>query len=382
MKPVTIGIDASRIRAAGLTGTERYARRIVEHLLQLPSPFRYRLYVNRPLEVALPVERAEVRAIPFPRLWTHFRLTLELVQQPVDLLFVPAHVLPFWCPVPGVVTVHDLGYRYEPDAHPLLQRLYLEIGTKRSVQQARRVIAISQATADDLTRFYRIPPERIAVVPHGVDEQFYPRSPEECARVRHRYGLHKPFLLHVGTLQPRKNLVRLLHAFALLAQEDQDLELVLAGKRGWLASTIDAALAASPVRHRIRLLGHVAESDLPALYSAAEVFVFPSLYEGFGLPVLEAFACGTPVVASRRGALAEVAGPAVTCDPSSVADIARAIRIARDPTRRSALVAAGREHARRFSWIRSAQMTLDVLAQALGAHRADTLSPHPRRQDR
>ncbi len=383
MMTAIIGIDASRIQRVGMTGTERYARRIVEQLLQLESPYRFRLYTGETvLDLPLPPARAEVRTIPFPRLWTHARLAAELARHPVDLLFVPAHVLPVWCPVPAVVTVHDLGYRYEPDAHPLLQRLYLELGTRQSVRQARRVIAISQTTADDLVRFYRVPPERIAVVPHGVDDTFRPRTAEECARVRQRYGLRAPYILHVGTLQPRKNIVRLIQAFELLAAQDEHLELVLVGKRGWLAEPIERALAASPVRSRIRLLGHVADEDLPCLYSAAEVFVFPSLYEGFGLPVLEAMACGTPVVASRRGALVENAGPAVPCDPSSTADLARAVMEARDPTRRNALVQAGLEHARRFSWKRSAERTLAVLSEALGATHADAISAHSGRQDR
>ncbi|MCX7623144.1 MAG: glycosyltransferase family 1 protein [Thermomicrobium sp.] len=376
-----IGIDASRIRVSQATGTERYARRIVEHLLAIPSPFRFRLYVNRPLELPIESSRAEVRSIPFPRLWTHLRLTYELARNPVGLLFVPAHVLPVRCPVPAVVTVHDLGYRYEPDAHPLLQRLYLELGTRCSVRQARRVIAISRATASDLVRWYGVRPDKIAVVPHGVDEHFFRRSAEECAAVRHRYGLGGPYLLHVGTLQPRKNIVRLVRAFELLARSDGELELVLAGKRGWLAAPIEAAIAASPYRYRIRVLGHVGEDELPALYSAAEVFVFPSLYEGFGLPVLEAMACGTPVVASRRGALAEVAAPAIPCDPLDPADIARAVTLARDPERRQRIVAAGLEHARRYSWERAACATLAVLAEAVG-YDANTLSPSSRREDR
>ncbi|MCX2726226.1 glycosyltransferase family 1 protein [Thermomicrobium sp. 4228-Ro] len=382
MKPRVIGIDASRIAVPKVTGTERYAQCIVEHLLQIATPFRFRLFVRGPLELSVPAERAEFRVIPFPRLWTHVRLAAELVRHPVDLLFVPAHVLPVWCPVPGVVTVHDLGYRYEPEAHPLLQRLYLEFGTLRSVRQARRVIAISQATARDLVRFYRVPPERIAVVPHGVDRQFSPRTAEEVARVRERYGLHKPFLLHVGTLQPRKNLVRLIRAFERVAATDHELELILAGKRGWLAEPIETAIRSSPVRQRIRVLGHVVDSDLPALYSAAELFVFPSLYEGFGLPVLEAMACGIPVVTSRRGALAEIAGPAITCDPLSVEDIARAIAEARDPVHRPQLVRAGLEHAKQFTWERSAHLTLDVLAEAIGTRHADTVSSHTRREDR
>lgn len=240
----------------------------------------------------------------------------------------------------------------------------------------------SHATANDLIRFYRVAPERIAVIPHGVDAQFFPRSPQECAAVRHRYGLQRPFLLHVGTLQPRKNLVRLVQAFELLARHDSELELVLVGKRGWLADPIERAITESPFRERIHWLGHVDDRDLPALYSAAEVFVFPSLYEGFGLPVLEAMACGTPVVASQRGALNEIAGPALVCDPLDPANIAEAISAARQPDLRISLSVAGRTHAAQFSWERTAEETLAVLTAALGAPHASTISTHSCREDR
>ncbi len=377
----TIGIDASRVRTKGVTGTERYTRRVIEHLLQRPSSFRFRLYRNTPGEFPFPIDRAEIRVIPFPRLWTHVRLAVELARHPVALLFIPAHVLPLWCPVPAVVTVHDLGYRYEPQAHPLPQRLYLELGTWWSVRRARRIIAISQTTANDLIRFYRVPPERIAVIPHGVDTQFFPRSPQDCAVVRHRYALHRPYLLHVGTLQPRKNLVRLVRAFELLAQHDSDLELVLIGKRGWLAEPIERAIAESPFHERIHWLGHVDDADLPALYSAAEVFVFPSLYEGFGLPVLEAMACGTPVVASQRGALSEIARPALVCDPLDPRSIAEAISAARQPHQRISLSVTGRAHAAHFTWERTAEDTLATLTAALGVSHASTIPTHSCRKD-
>ncbi|MCM8747111.1 glycosyltransferase family 4 protein [Thermomicrobium sp. CFH 73360] len=377
-----IGIDASRVRAEGITGTERYASRVIEHLLRRPGPYRFRLYRNTRGEFPFPIDRAEIRVIPFPRLWTHVRLAFELVRRPVALLFVPAHILPLWCPVPAVITVHDLGYRYEPQAHPLRQRLYLELGTWWSVRRARRVIAISRATANDLLRFYRAAPERIAVIPHGVDLQFFPRSPQECAAVRHRYGLQRPYLLHVGTLQPRKNLVRLVQAFELLARHDSELELVLVGKRGWLAEPIERAITESPFHGRIRWLGHVDDRDLPALYSAAEVFVFPSLYEGFGLPVLEAMACGIPVVASQRGALKEIAGPALVCDPLDPGNIAEAIAAARQPHQKIALSESGRAYAAQFSWERTAEKTLAVLTAALGAPDASTISTYPCHKDR
>ncbi|MCS7050659.1 MAG: glycosyltransferase family 4 protein, partial [Thermomicrobium sp.] len=220
------------------------------------------------------------------------------------------------------------------------------------------------------------------VIPHGVDDQFFPRPAAEREAVRRRYGLHRPFVLHVGTIQPRKNVLRVVRAFEMLASKDPELELVLAGKRGWLAAPIEEAIATSPFRSRIHWLGHVDDRDLPALYSAAAVFVFPSLYEGFGLPVLEAMACGVPVVTSRRGSLAEIAGPALVCDPLDVADIARAIETARLPAARETLIAAGRTHAARFTWTYTAQQTLAVLCEVLGVSDADAFRADSGHQDR
>lgn len=382
--PPIIGIDASRVRPNEMSGTERYSYRIIKGLLALPTSFRFRLYARSPLPASLAKQCTDVRVIPFPRLWTHVRLAWELRRSPVAVLFVPAHVLPLWCPVPSVVTVHDLGYRYEPEAHTLSQRLYLELTTRWSARRARRIIAISRTTADDLRRYYGIPAERIHIVHHGVDPHFAPRSPDEISAVLRRYGIQGPYLLHVGTLQPRKNLLRLIEAFELLATHDPSLHLVLVGKRGWLRERIERAIETSVARARIHWLGHVADADLPALYSAADVFVFPSLYEGFGLPVLEAMACGTPVVTSARGALSEIAGPALICDPLDPSDIARAIQRARDPALRSRLVRCGFDHAKGFTWERAAQETLAVLTAVIEEQyaRPSSVRANSRREDR
>ncbi len=369
-----IGIDASRILPGRLTGTERYSLRITEALLTVGTEHRYRLYLNR--EKAVPIAlppHAELCSIPFPRLWTHARLSVELRRRPVDVLFVPAHVVPLFAPGPVVVTIHDLGYRYEPEAHPWHSRLYLEWSTRWSVRRATRVIAISETTRNDLLRFYRVPEEKIRVIPHGVDPHFTPQPLEAQHRARGRYGLRGPYVLYVGTIQPRKNLVRLVRAFERLADHEPDLELVLAGSRGWLAEPIEQAVATSRHSQRIRLLGYVPEDDLPALYSAAAVVTLPSLYEGFGLPALEAMACGVPVVASARGALPEIAGPALMVDPLDVDALAAALRQALDPGVQQQLVAAGLEHARRFRWEAAGRATLDVLEEAARVgHRSAT----------
>jgi glycosyltransferase involved in cell wall biosynthesis len=361
---VVIGIDASRATAARRTGTENYARRLIEALLAASAKNHFRLYFrDAPPVGAFP--GAERRVIPFPRLWTHLRLSVELLARPrPDVLFVPAHVLPLAHPLPTVVTVHDLGYRYYPGAHPARQRLYLDWSTRFSARAATRVLADSAATQRDLAHFYGVPPEKITVVYPGRDETLAWVDP---APVRARYGLASDYLLHVGTLQPRKNLSRLMEAAASLRPRWPGLQLVLAGQPGWQSGPIRAQARAHS--DWVRLLDYVPDDDLPGLYSGARVFVFPSLYEGFGFPVLEAMACGTPVVCANTSSLPEVAGEAaLLVDPEDTPGLAAAIgRVLQDAALRKSLAAQGLEQVRKFSWERAAQETLAVLDQASAA---------------
>jgi glycosyltransferase involved in cell wall biosynthesis len=357
-----IGIDASRATAARRTGTENYARRLIEALLAAGIERQFTLYF-RDAPPAGAFTGAEHRVIAFPRLWTHLRLSYELLARPrPDVLFVPAHVLPLAHPLPSVVTVHDLGYRYFPDAHPLGQRLYLDWSTRFSSRAATHVIADSEATRRDLARFYGVPAEKVTVVYPGRDEQLRRVDPTP---VRARYGLGSDYLLHVGTLQPRKNLARLIAASGTLRAQWPRLELVLAGQPGWQSESILAL--ARQHSDFVRLLNYVPDGDLAGLYSGALAFVFPSLYEGFGLPVLEAMACGTPVVCSNTSSLPEVAGEAVLLvDPGDMAALANAIsRLLADASLRASLAAKGLEQVRKFSWERAAEETLGVMDQAV-----------------
>lgn len=361
----TIGIDASRTAWARRTGTEQYSAYLLESLLRLDSPHRFVLYFNRlPTPAPSWLQGADVRAMPFPRFWTHGRLSWEMLRRPPDLLFVPAHVLPLVHPRRTVVTVHDLGYLYYPRAHPPLRRLELHLSTLWNARVATRVIAVSRATRDDLICRYRVAPERVHVVYHGVSPRFRPtHDPGACAR----YRLPARYLLYLGTLQPRKNLERLLAAYAQLPPGAPPL--VLAGGRGWYFERIARAVVAHGLQERVLFPGYIADADLPAVLSHAVAFVYPSLYEGFGMPLLEAMACGTPVIASRSSSLPEVVGDAgLLVDPLSVEALREAMeRILGDAALREALSARGLERARTFSWERCAQETLAVFDQALAA---------------
>ncbi|MFN3929751.1 MAG: glycosyltransferase family 4 protein, partial [Thermoflexus sp.] len=322
-----------------------------------------------------------LRAAPLPErgmvwLWHRLRIPfpLEALTGPADLVYSPDFLLP--PTLPGrrtLLTVHDLSFEIMPETLPEPLVAYLQRNVPRAVRRATHILADSESTRQDLIRLWGVPPERITVLYSGVDPRFRPiEDPEEHARVRARYGLGSwPFLLTVGTVQPRKNYPRLIEAFAALVREGVFPEgrLVIVGEEGWKAEGTFEAVRRSGVAERIHWLGFVADEDLPVLYSMAAAFVLVSRYEGFGLPALEAMACGAPVVVSRTSSLPEVVGDAgVQVDPESVEEIARGLRaVLTDSERRSALRAAGLERARRFTWEAAARRWGEVV-EALLAH--------------
>jgi glycosyltransferase involved in cell wall biosynthesis len=366
-----IGIDANRSYRAQATGTERYSRRIIEHLLQIERPgIRFRLYFNDPPPQDAPLTNAESRILPARKFWTHRRLSTEMWQDPADLLFVPSHVLPLIHPNRSVVTVHDLGYLYEADSYTASTRLQLKLTTRWNAHRASHLIAISEATRRDLERQCGVTSRRITVVHHGIDEQFQPVSKAEVDSFRRRMRLPERFVLCLSTIQPRKNLERLISAFERVSAGDESIHLIMAGKIGWLSEPITNRVHQSPYRDRIRLLGHLPDPQLPLLYNAATGFALPSLYEGFGLPVLEAMACGVPTLLSNRGALPELAGAdAVVIDPLDIDAIATGIIQILDRRRWQEGIQKRIAHARQFRWADAARQTLDVLRETLGTPR-------------
>lgn len=366
-----IGIDASRIAVAARTGTEHYTWELLRALAQIDRSTRYTLYANQPPAALPPLSpNFRLRAMPFPRLWTHARLSAEIVARPPDVLFVPAHVLPLGAPFARrtrtVVTIHDLGYLHFPAMHTRAHRLYLRLSTVWSARAASHVIAISAATRDDLVRYARIAPDKISVIYHGLAPRFQPAPSAEIAAVQAKYDLHAPHFLYVGTVQPRKNLERLIEAFAQVLRTQHlapNTQLVIAGKRGWLSEGIERRAAALGIADRVRFTGYVDDADLPALLSGALAFTLPSLYEGFGMPVLEAMACGAPVLTSTTSALPEIAdGAALLVDPTNTTAIAEALaRLASDATLRETLRARGLQRAAMFTWEQCARATLAVL---------------------
>jgi glycosyltransferase involved in cell wall biosynthesis len=378
MNAVIIGIDASRAFSAQLTGTERYSREVIGALIHLAPQHEFRLYM-RDLPAQSPslyLDRGKVKMIPLGprRLWTHVGLAREIALRPPDVLFIPAHVLPLsqavWPTTRTVVTLHDVGYRYFPQAHPPRQRYYLDWSTAFTARYAWRLAVDSEATLRDVQRFYGVPAGKVCVAYPGplplVDV-----SDQQMQTVAEKFGLQAPcpYAFYVGTLQPRKNLGRLIAAWQQLVQDGAPAQaplLLIAGGKGWGGEDLSAEVHARGLEGLVRFAGYVSDVEKSALLRMARVLAFPSLYEGFGLPVLEAQSVGVPVVCSNTSSLPEVAGDAaLLVDPLDVGAIAAALRRAMfDAPARAQLTQAGLLNVKRFSWERCAQNILTLLEHA------------------
>jgi len=287
-----------------------------------------------------------------------------------SLFHATEHLLmPLWG-VPTVLTIHDLIPQLLPEHHKPLNRWYLNWTMPLYCRRADHIIAVSEATRQDLLATYRLLPEKVTVIHEAASPRFRPQTESAHARVRGMYGLPEEYLLYVGTIEPRKNLERLLEAWTPLHRSGECPPLVIVGKRGWLSDSFYAALEASPAREDIILTGYVQDGDLPVIYSAATAFVWPSLYEGFGLPPLEAMACGTPVVCADASSMPEVVGDAALLfDPLDVEATRSTIRrLAMDRVLRDELRQRGLVQAAKFSWSRAARETLAVYGRLLAAH--------------
>jgi glycosyltransferase involved in cell wall biosynthesis len=292
----------------------------------------------------------------------------------VDVFHATEHLLPRLKRIPAVFTLHDLIFRFDPDSHKALNRIYLNLMMPRFLRAAQAIIAVSQCSRQDAVRLYNVPAEKIHVIYEGVDPRFKPATDAQALEsVRLKYSLPQRFILHVGTIEPRKNLPALFEAFSNLAKHPgvqrrgqspiSNLKLVIAGKKGWLTGeTFERAKA---LGGDVVFTGYVADADLPTLYTLAELLVMPSVYEGFGLPVLEAMACGAPVACSNTSSLPEIAGDAALLfDPHDVRSIAQAIgRAIADSSLRAALRARGLDQAARFTWAEAARQTRQVYEQ-------------------
>lgn len=379
--PSVIGFDVTAALTQG-GGIGRYTRELIHALVAEEPAFRYKLFSARPPAV-LPVDdslpaAAHVAHHPAPvderwlyRAWYRLRLPLPVqwVTGPIDLFHSPDFVLP---PVSGgiptILTVHDLSFVHYPETFPPALVTYLNRVVPWSVGRARHILADSQSTQRDLQAVWGVAADKITVLLSGVNERFRPVTDTAALQaVRERYGIDRPFVLAVGTVQPRKNYEMLVRAFRPVA-ERLPHALVIAGGKGWLDEGLPREIERQGLGDRVRLTGFVDDADLPGLYSAADLLAFPSLYEGFGLPLLEAMACGTAVLASDASSLPEVAGngAAVLLSPhDEPAWSAAMIELLGDETARRRLVVAGHAQSARFTWRAAARQLADLYRRLL-----------------
>lgn len=367
-----IAIDAHSV-GAQLGGNESYAINLIEALAQIDEVNDYTLYVTT----------AEARD-RFHQRWSNFKvrttlphtpliripltLSAELRKHPVDVLHVQFTAPPF-CPCPVVVSIHDLSFEHLPHTFHRRSRTQLRLTVRHSAKRAAKILTLSEHTKSDIIDTYGIDPSKISAIPLAAPGHFKPvEDNRELQRVRHTYGIDGQYILSVGSIQPRKNLPRLVSAYDLLRgkyAENELPKLVLVGKRAWLYDETLRVLEQTGLARSVILTGYVPESDLPALYSGALCFVYPSYFEGFGLPPLEAMKCGAPVIVGNQTSLPEVVGDAaLTLDPFDVNAIAAAIeKLINDSDLRRELSVKGRSRAEEFDWRETAQRTLQIYKQ-------------------
>jgi len=371
---VRIGLEITAAVQQG-GGIGRYVREMLCALSNIDQSNQYSLFYasnNKSNHAMLDLpDNFRVRHLPMndiwlARIWQRIRLPLpvELITGFIDIYHSPDFTLPpTLSGIPTLLTVHDLSFLRDPESAAPRLRGYLEVAVKRSVRLATHILADSQSTKDDLIELYLTPEDKITVLYAGVSSAFRPiLDSSQLMKVRKRYNLgDQPFVLSVGTLQPRKNHIALIKAFEL-ALRDSDYNLVLAGGQGWSYEEVHDLVRLRGLQHRVLFAGFVADEDLSALYSSADVMAFPSLYEGFGLPVLEAMACGVPVLASNVSCLPEVAGAAALfVDPRDVEAMSAAmLKLLSNVDLRETLRKKGFERVEQFSWQSSAVNLLRV----------------------
>lgn len=374
-----IAVDASRANAHERTGTEWYAFHVIQAMKKLRVPgLEFVLYSRKFLKDGLEELpdgwNAKILAWKNLRFWNQFRLSWELWRHPADLLFQPTHTLPLIRPKRVVTTLHDVGFERNPKLYAPSELRYHRYSARLATRVASRILTVSEFSKREIVDIYKIDPARVIVTPNAIDmAQYHASIPEETKQAMlEKYRLTKPFFLFVGRLEEKKNIINMLHAFSIFKGwrgTGDPIKFLLIGTPGFGYERIKREIKTRGLEPHLLLPGYVPEDDMPGLMAAADALIFATSYEGFGIPVLQAQAVGTPVIASDNTALPEVAGAggAIFVKPQEPDDIAQAMKEIMDNMRlRESLIATGYENVKRFSWDETARVTMNVILEVLG----------------
>ncbi|HFC12735.1 MAG TPA: glycosyltransferase family 1 protein [Anaerolineae bacterium] len=366
------------------SGIGSYTLELLRAYDKLEHTLRLTMLSNRPLPAPLNLPHILQKTLPFPSrwLWLHTKFSQAIQAGDYDLAHFPNNSAPLNLKKPYVLTIHDASLYRFPECHPWQRKVTIKAFLPAAARRAAQIITVSDHAKRELMHYLNLPESKFTVVHEAAGEQFRPiQDPQQIAALNHKYNLPAHFILSVGTQEPRKNLPRLIEAYAQHIAQDRHLKrykLLIVGGNGWGQATLDAQIERLGLTKQVIRLGFVPDADLPALYTRASLFVYPSLHEGFGLPPLEAMACGTPVLTSLGTAMEEVCdNGAAFCDPLHVEDIGRHIAtLLSNGEQRLDLRQRGFQTTARYSWQRTAPETLQVYANVLASKRHPAHNQH------
>lgn len=372
---MNIGIDGNEANQVNRVGVGQFAYNVIDQLEKIDKDNSYTVYLkNKPLS-DLPKERIGWKYLVFgpSKLWTQIALPFKLFTQKekIDIFYSPSHYAPRFSPVPTIISIMDLWHHRHPEQFNKKDLYQLTKWESYSVKQASHIITISEFSKRETVDIYNTPPEEITVAYPGYSQYEVPNKKYEVEEIKKKFKIKDDYLLYLGTLQPKKNIEKLIEAFALLVTNYPTVTLIIAGKKGWLYEKIFTLVNELKLENKVIFTGFVSEREKPYLIAGAKIFVLPSFYEGFGIPVLEAMSLGVPVVASKEGSLPEAGGKAATyCDPYSVESVNETIKKVFDlnEKQRNEIIEEGKRQTEKFSWKKCAQKVLVAIEEQRREH--------------